>query len=150
MWKYKCPICGEIITEDYTIDIVKDYIGATHDCPKCDGLLMIEKDLSVSEFGNELVHRYNELGVDVSKEDATGTFIEFEQEINEVIIKLWGAVDQAQIMDLVEYAFKCCPYIIKKDILRHLYQYAKQDGCKSGVLSQDEIEEWLKKAEQII
>lgn len=76
MWRYKCPICGGDVMEEYDIETVKAYVGATHDCASCGGLLMIEKDLSVSDFGNELVKRYKEMGIDVSKEEAAGTYID--------------------------------------------------------------------------
>lgn len=44
MWKWTCPVCGAEITENHTIEEVKKHVGATHDCPKCGGLVMIEKD----------------------------------------------------------------------------------------------------------
>ncbi|MCL1878003.1 MAG: hypothetical protein FWF80_04030 [Defluviitaleaceae bacterium] len=77
MWKYKCPICNEQIIEQYDLKTVETHIGATHDCPNCNGLLMITDDLSCSDFGAELVKRYADMGVTVSNEQATGTFIEF-------------------------------------------------------------------------
>lgn len=76
MWKYVCPICNKNIMENYEIETIKEHIGATHDCPECNGLLMIEEDLTCSDFGNELVNRYKEIGVNVTKEQATGTYID--------------------------------------------------------------------------
>ena len=75
-WSYVCPICNQNVVEDYTEDEVKDYIGATHDCPKCNGLLRINEDLSCSDFGEELVERYKEMGLDITKDDATHSYIE--------------------------------------------------------------------------
>ena len=77
MWKYTCPICNDEIIEQRDLKTVEAHIGATHDCPKCNGLLMIADDLTCSDFGEELVKRYADMGVTVSKEQATGTFIEF-------------------------------------------------------------------------
>jgi len=77
VWAYICPICNEQITTKHSLEVAKSHIGATHDCLNCNGLLMIEEDLTVSDFGEVLVRRYSEMGVTVSKEQATGTFIEF-------------------------------------------------------------------------
>ena len=76
MWKWTCPICGKEIEENYTIEEVKGYIGATHDCPECGSLVIIEEDCSCSDFGKELVRRYAEMGLDVSKEEASNYYIE--------------------------------------------------------------------------
>ncbi|MBD5547534.1 MAG: hypothetical protein HDQ97_09060 [Lachnospiraceae bacterium] len=72
------------------------------------------------------------------------------KEINEVIRHLWAAVDQAQIMDLVEFAFENLPYKLKKDVLKELFDYASQDGNKSGIIKPEELKEWLERAEKII
>jgi predicted RNA-binding Zn-ribbon protein involved in translation (DUF1610 family) len=77
MWKWTCPVCGKEIEENYTIEEIKEYIGATHDCPECGGLVMIEKDCTCSDFGKELVRRYSEMGLNVSKEEASNSYIEF-------------------------------------------------------------------------
>ncbi len=73
-----------------------------------------------------------------------------QKEINEVMLGLWAAVDQAQIMDLIEFAFKNLPYKLKKDVLKNLYDYAKYDSCKSGVIGDEELEKLLERAEEII
>lgn len=73
-----------------------------------------------------------------------------QEEINEVILHLWAAVDQAQIMDIVTFAFTNLSYKLKKDVLKDLFDYAADEGNKSGVLSDDELKEWLERAEQII
>ena len=76
-WNYICPICNQNIIEDYEVEEVKDYIGATHNCPKCNGLLKIEQDLSCSDFGKELAQTYSEYyGRDVSIEEASKSYIE--------------------------------------------------------------------------
>lgn len=76
MWKWTCPVCGAEITENHTIEEVKKHVGATHDCPKCGGLVMIEKDCTCSDFGAELVKRYAKMGANVSKEEASNSYIE--------------------------------------------------------------------------
>lgn len=73
-----------------------------------------------------------------------------EQEINEVLLGLWASVDQAQIQDLVKFAFRSCPYHIKKDILEDLYDYAMQDSNLNEGFDMDEQLELLKRAELII
>ena len=75
-WTWICPLCGKEITEDYTVDEVKEYIGATHDCPECGGTVQIMEDLTCSDFGEYLVKAYAEMGVTVSKEDACNSYIE--------------------------------------------------------------------------
>ena len=75
-WKYTCPICKKKVEEKYTQPYIKKgWIGATHNCPCCGGLLIINKDLTCSDFGDELVMRYKEMGINVSKEKATSTYI---------------------------------------------------------------------------
>lgn len=59
-WKYICPVCNRAIEEAYTLDEVREYVGATHDCPECGGLLMIEKDLTCSDFGTQMIKEYAE------------------------------------------------------------------------------------------
>lgn len=73
-----------------------------------------------------------------------------QKEINETILHLWAAVDQAQAMDLVKFAFTNLPYKLKKDILKDLFDYAAQEGNKSGIMTDAEIKKWLERAEQII
>ena len=75
-WEYVCPVCNCNIVEKYKVKEIKEYVGATHDCPKCNGLLMIQEDLTCSDFGEELTRRYEELGVKATKEEATSSFIE--------------------------------------------------------------------------
>ena len=36
------------------IDEIKEYIGATYDCPECGGTLRIKPDLGVENFANVL------------------------------------------------------------------------------------------------
>ena len=60
MWNWTCPICGKRITEDYEVEEIKEYVGATHECPECNGVLMIEDDCTCSDFGKELEKRYCE------------------------------------------------------------------------------------------
>ena len=74
-WKWICPVCKKEIEEEYTVDEVRDYVGATHNCPECNGLVMIEEDLTCSDFGNELVKRYADMGLNVSKEEASNSHI---------------------------------------------------------------------------
>lgn len=73
-----------------------------------------------------------------------------QKEINEVILHLLAAVDQAQIMDMVNFAFTNLSYKLKKDVLKELFDYATSEGYKSGALPDDELKEWLERAEQII
>lgn len=53
-WKYTCPICKNKVEEKYTQPYIKKgWIGATHNCPCCGGLLIINKDLTCSDFEDE-------------------------------------------------------------------------------------------------
>lgn len=75
------------------------------------------------------------------------------KEMNEIIVKLWGSVDQAPVMDIVEYAFVKCPYSEKRNILQELYDYAL-DSCESGILNpgvrKEELRELLDRAEKLM
>lgn len=69
-WTYTCPCCNkEIIEIDKTVDFIKRYIGATHDCPECGALLKIKSDLSCSDFNKELINIYRGAGVTGTDED---------------------------------------------------------------------------------
>jgi len=77
MWKFTCPCCNTEIETIFTIDEVKEHIGATCDCPECGALLRINEDLTCIDFGEELVRRYAEMGYKVSKEEASNSRINF-------------------------------------------------------------------------
>jgi predicted RNA-binding Zn-ribbon protein involved in translation (DUF1610 family) len=80
VWKFDCPVCGEHIVTEYSAkEISIDYIGATIDCPVCDILLKINTDLTCVDFGEELAKNYAEYGLNVSEEEASGTYIEIER-----------------------------------------------------------------------
>lgn len=49
-WQFVCPVCHKKVINDYEVDEVKDYIGATYDCPECSGTLRIKNDLTVENF----------------------------------------------------------------------------------------------------
>lgn len=74
-WNYICPVCGEHIQENYSVEEIAEYVGATHDCPNCGGLLRIQEDLSCYDFGKELVESYAALGIDTSIEEAAGCYV---------------------------------------------------------------------------
>ena len=75
-WKWTCPLCKQDVKEDIPIETVKLYIGGTHNCPKCDGLVLINEDLTCSDFGDLLVNTYKSAGCDVTKEQAVGNYVE--------------------------------------------------------------------------
>ena len=55
MWKWKCPICGKEIEEDFDIDYIKnECVGYTHDCPECEGLVLINEDGICTDFESVL------------------------------------------------------------------------------------------------
>lgn len=78
-WSFKCPICNKHARTRHTMRKMtrRSYEGVTTDCPRCYGLLMIGKRLRVTDFGKELSRRYAEMGVTVSPEVASKSFIEF-------------------------------------------------------------------------
>lgn len=85
LWEYECPICKKHIISNLTVDEIKPFAGATTDCPACNGELLIDKDLTVKDFGEHLVNTYKSVGLNVSKEDALGNYIEIpENKENEV------------------------------------------------------------------
>lgn len=53
----ECPICGNKHEMGYVPDI---HGNTTADCPKCGGLLMIEDDYSITNFGAKLRKDYEE------------------------------------------------------------------------------------------
>lgn len=67
--------------------------------------------------------------------EAFHTDYEEKAEIKEIIRHLWTAVN--------------LPYELEKDIVKILYDYASQDGIKSGVIETKELQKWLKCAEKI-
>lgn len=70
LWTYTCPCCNkEIIEKDKTVDFIKQHIGATHDCPECGALLMIEEDTSCSDFTKTLIEMYRQAGVKGTDEE---------------------------------------------------------------------------------
>ena len=75
-WTYRCPICKKQVVEKYKKSFIKHgYIGASHNCPRCGGLLEIKENLSCVDFGAELQKGYAEMGVIVSKKQASNTYI---------------------------------------------------------------------------
>ena len=67
MWEWACPCCNTEFESECTIDYIKEHIGATHNCPKCGALLIIEENCTCKDFGAELVQRYSSIGMIVSK-----------------------------------------------------------------------------------
>lgn len=52
MWKWKCPICGKNIEEDFDTHYVEtECVGCTHDCPDCGGLVLINEGGICTDFG---------------------------------------------------------------------------------------------------
>ena len=74
-WIWTCPICKTKMKEDLPLDEVRQYIGATHDCPYCGGTVLINKDLTCSDFGEYLVQQYASMGHHVTKEQALGNYV---------------------------------------------------------------------------
>lgn len=74
-WEWVCPCCNTEFKSECSVDFIKDHIGSTTDCPECDALLIINDDLTCSDFGEELVRRYAEAGVTISKEKAINSCI---------------------------------------------------------------------------
>ena len=72
------------------------------------------------------------------------------KETNDILLHLWAAVDQADVMDLVEFSFVNLPKRKKQELLKNLLDYASQDGCKSGIMPEEELSEWIDKARKIL
>ena len=55
MWKWKCPICGKETEEDFDLEYIKsECVGCTHDCPECEGLVLINEDGICTDFESVL------------------------------------------------------------------------------------------------
>lgn len=75
-WKGICPICGKTFSTGLTESDMLNHIGATMDCPSCNALLKLNEDLTCSDFGEELVSIYKDMGLDVSKTNAQNSYID--------------------------------------------------------------------------
>lgn len=75
-WKGTCPICGKAFSTGLTEFEMLNHIGATMDCPSCNALLKLNEDLTCSDFGEELVSIYHDMGLDVSKAHAQNSYID--------------------------------------------------------------------------
>ena len=60
-WQFLCPICHRNVINGYEVDEVKDYIGATYDCPECGGVLKIKSDLTVDNFAAKLENIFSDM-----------------------------------------------------------------------------------------
>lgn len=80
MWMFTCPCCNNKFETDMDVEFIKDNIGVTLDCHGCGALLKIQEDLTVSDFGAELVSIYAECGLSISKEDAIKSYVEIHEE----------------------------------------------------------------------
>lgn len=59
-WQFVCPICHKNVINGYEVEEVKGYIGATYDCPECDGVLRIKNDLTVENFSAKLENIFSD------------------------------------------------------------------------------------------
>lgn len=75
-WKGSCPICGKYFSTGLTESDMLNHVGATMDCPNCNALLKLNKDLTCNDFGEELVSIYHDMGLDVSKDHAQNSYID--------------------------------------------------------------------------
>ena len=81
-WKTKCPVCGAAVvfpgySEAKIREVVKGPLGVDFDCPKCNALLQLHKDLTVTNLASDLSKIYAEEGLDVSEEQAKNSYVEF-------------------------------------------------------------------------
>lgn len=70
--------------------------------------------------------------------------------IDETIHYIWANIDQAQIMDIAEFAFKNCPLKIKKIILERLYDYGMDSLEYDSSVNKSELKKWIEQAEKIL
>ena len=75
-WEFDCPLCKKHVVTEHSIDTIKFYIGSTTNCPLCDGIVLINPDLTCSDFGQYLVDAYKGAGVNTTKEEALGNYVE--------------------------------------------------------------------------
>lgn len=77
-----CPCCGASFyvygyDESDIRREVNEPLGLSLDCPKCYAFLEVQKDLTLTNLGAELVNTYKEQGLDVSESQAKNSYIEF-------------------------------------------------------------------------
>jgi endogenous inhibitor of DNA gyrase (YacG/DUF329 family) len=60
-WEFICPICKKKVVNDYDVEEIKDYIGATYDCPECGETVRIKSDLTVENFETILSDIFSEV-----------------------------------------------------------------------------------------
>jgi uncharacterized C2H2 Zn-finger protein len=77
-WSFICPCCKEENQSSFSRRKIRANFGATINCPKCGSVLKIEKDYTCSDFGEYLVERYKEAGVQPvpTKEESIKSYIE--------------------------------------------------------------------------
>lgn len=77
VWEYQCPVCDNwFYNEGYTTEDIKNrWVGATTDCIHCDALLLINEDLTCSDFNEvfkkdmEEYHKKHGRNVEVNDSD---------------------------------------------------------------------------------
>ena len=71
------PCCGTTLYYENTNKEMLHNVGATLDCTKCKALLRLNRDLTLEDFSESRVKIYAAEGIEVSKEKASNTYIEF-------------------------------------------------------------------------
>jgi hypothetical protein len=81
MWKWKCPICGQDIEEDFDVKYIhNECVGCTHDCPECGGLVLINENGICTDFGSVLERVANQ----IDEMEKNGE-IEFDENVGEYV-----------------------------------------------------------------
>ena len=77
-WILKCPCCGKATkSQRYSANRIRnEFIGATLECPRCNAGLIINKDLTCSDFGQYLVEAYKRAGCKFTREQALSSCLE--------------------------------------------------------------------------
>lgn len=78
MWRYRCPICKEVVTEENmnkeSVEKIKRY---SHICPKCGGTLYVHDSGRCLDLGEMLVKALElSTGIILSREEALSHYIE--------------------------------------------------------------------------
>lgn len=77
MWKYRCPICKEIIREDVQKDDVSRLMRHSHVCPNCGGKLYVKDTGACVDLGAMIMKALEiNMGIVISKEDALKSYVE--------------------------------------------------------------------------
>lgn len=72
--------------------------------------------------------------------------------ITDILLQIWGAVDQAQMSDCIEKAYKNCPVKIQKELIKDMVDFLEchKETSNFAYRNMDEVEEMINIARKAI